>query len=176
MVGPIVGPDLERFFEDMEIDRNWEQTVPPAVLMQLGLQTGPASGGGGVPGGGTPGTGTPVGTPGGGTPGGGNPRGGGPGGGGGGEGQRINNVNFVSSLFQQFWEMTTITCNALKNQIRNNEKPALPLSKVKATKSICLPWHARGECNTRCSYCYDHVQYSADELGELHTWCEANFN
>ena len=100
LVGPVVGPDLERFFEDVEIDRNWEQTVSPAVLMQLGIQGGPASGGGGVPGGGTPGTGKPVGTPDGGPPGGGGTGGGGPGGGGEGEGQRINNVNFVSSLFQ----------------------------------------------------------------------------
>ena len=72
--------------------------------------------------------------------------------------------------------MTTITCKALKNQIHNNEKLALSLSKVEVTKSICLPWHARGECNTRCFCRYDHVQYSVDELGRLHTWCEANFN
>ena len=146
MVGPIVGPDLERFYEVVEIDNNWEQTVPPAVLMQLGLQESPASEGGGVSGGGMPGTGTPVGTPAGGSPGGGNPGGGGPGGGGGGEGQRINNVKFVSSLFQQFWEMTMIICKALKNQIRNNEKPALTLSKVEATKSqypLFLPLRPR---------------------------------
>jgi hypothetical protein len=178
--GPIAGPDLERFFEDIEMDNNWEQTVPPAVLMQLGLQGGSVrtdDGTHGVPGGGTIGGGAHAGgPPGGGNPTGGVPGGSAPGGGGGGNlGQRINNVNFVSSLFQAFRDMT-ITCKSLKEKIRNNEKPALPLSKVEATKSMCLPWHARGECNTRCRCAYDHVDYSADELSDLHAWCLANFN
>ena len=176
MAGPILGPDLDRFFDDVEMDNNWEQMVPPAVLMQLGLQAQPTNSGGGVTGGGTPGAGAQPGSnPVGGT-GGGNSGGGGPAGGNGGEGQRINNVNFVSSLFQQFREMTTITCKALKNKIRSNEKPVLPLSKIEVASSMCLPWHARGECNTRCSCRYDHVQYSADELSDLHAWCVANFN
>ena len=182
--GPIAGPDLERFFEDIETDNNWEQTVPPAVLMQLGLaSTSPAV----VPGGDAAGAGAQAGgSPGGGTPAGGNPVGGGSGGapggapgggpGGGNLGQRINNVNFVSSLFQTFRDMTSITCKSLKEKIRNNEKPALPMSKVEVTKSMCLPWHARGECNTRCRCAYDHVDYSADELSDLHAWCLANFN
>lgn len=179
--GPIAGPDLERFFEDIEMDNNWEQTVPPAVLMQLGLQGGSVrtdDGTHGVPGGGTIGGGAHAGgPPGGGNPTGGVPGGSAPGGGGGGNlGQRINNLNFVSSLFQAFRDMTAITCKSLKEKIRNNEKPALPLSKVEATKSMCLPWHARGECNTRCRCAYDHVDYSADELSDLHAWCLANFN
>ena len=183
--GPLAGPDLEKFFEDVEMDNNWEQTMPPAVLMQLGLSSGsggpvggsPGLPGGGANGGGAPGSGAPGdGTPGGGTPGGGTPGGGGPGGGGGNLGQRINNVNFVSSLFQTFRDMTTITCKSLKEKIRNNEKPALPLSKVETTKSVCLPWHARGECNTRCRCAYDHVDYSSEELGDLHAWCLENFN
>ena len=194
MAGPILGPDLERFFEDVEMDNNWEQTIPPAVLMQLGLQSNlPGMGAGGVLGG-TPVGAQPGGTPVGGASGGGNPAGSGvggsnaPGGGGGNggggtpsgggrnEGQRINNINFVSTLFQTFRDQTTITCKMLKNKIRENEKPALPLSKVDPTKSICLPWHARGECNTRCACSYDHVQYSADELSDLHAWCVENFN
>ena len=50
MAGPIMGPDLDRFFDDVEMDNNWEQTVPPAVLMQLGLQAQPTNSGGGVTG------------------------------------------------------------------------------------------------------------------------------
>ena len=176
VAGPIAGPDLVRFFEDVELDNNWEQTVPPAILMQLGLQNGHTIGGGAaaVPGGGTVGGGTPaVGA--GGAPAGGAPGGGNPGGGAGIVAQRINNVNFVSSLFQEFRDMTAVTCKSLKEKIRNNEKPALPASKVDATKSMCLAWHARGECNTRCSCRYDHIPYSSEELGDLRTWCVANF-
>lgn len=176
MAGPIAGPDLVRFFEDVELDNNWEQTVPPAILMQLGLQNGHTIGGGAaaVPGGGTVGGGTPaVGA--GGAPAGGAPGGGNPGGGAGIVAQRINNVNFVSSLFQEFRDMTAVTCKSLKEKIRNNEKPALPASKVDAAKSMCLAWHARGECNTRCSCRYDHIPYSSEELGDLRTWCVANF-
>ena len=57
MAGPIMGPDLDRFFDDVEMDNNWEQMVPPAVLMQLRLQAQPTNSGGGVTGGGTPGAG-----------------------------------------------------------------------------------------------------------------------
>ena len=144
MAGPIAGPNLVKFFEDVELNNNWEQTVPPAILMQSGLQNGHSIGGGAapVPGGGTVGEGTPtVGA--GGASGGGNP-----GGGAGIVAQRINNVNFVSSLFQEFRDMTAVTCKSLKEKISNNKKPALPASKVDAAKSMCLAWHARGECNT----------------------------
>ena len=117
--GPIAGPNLERFFEDVEMDNNWEQVVPQAVLMQLGLQSGTTNTDVSTPAGGGAGAGSGSHTPGGGssggTSGGGTPSGGPPGGGRGDSsssnlGQRINNVNFVSSLFQQFRDMTTITC------------------------------------------------------------------
>ena len=98
------------------MDSNWEQTIPPAVLMQLGLQSVQPSLGLGTQLGAQQ-----VGTPAGASPGGGNPVGSGAGlgvvpdvpvtpsgpvtpGGGGNEGQRINNANFVSSLFQTFRE------------------------------------------------------------------------
>ena len=49
VAGPIAGPDLVKFFEDVELDNNWEQTVPPAILMQLGLQNSHSIGGGAAP-------------------------------------------------------------------------------------------------------------------------------
>ena len=123
--------------------------MPLAILMQLGLQNSHSIGGGAapVPGGGTLGGGTPaVGA------GGGNPEGENPGGGAGIVAQRINNVNFVSSLFQEFRDMTAVTCKSLKEKIHNNEKSALPALKVDVAKSMCLAWHACGECDP-CCFC-----------------------
>ena len=119
---------------------------------------------------------------GGGAPNGGAPSGGAPGGSGGGAategrqpGTRINNVNFVASMFQRFREMTAVTCKMLKERIRSGVLPPLPMSKGDATKPMCLAWHSRGECNTICACKNDHVQYSNSELAPFLTWCNANF-
>ena len=109
VAGQIVGPDLNRFFEDVEMDNNWEQVIPQSVLAQLGLQqqTLPSGDGFNRVGGGASSGGAPRG---------GAPSGGAPGGAGGGAategrqpGTRINNVNFVASMFQRFREMTAVT-------------------------------------------------------------------
>ena len=37
--GQMSGPNLDRFFQDVEEDNNWEQRIPASVLKQLGLET-----------------------------------------------------------------------------------------------------------------------------------------
>jgi hypothetical protein len=172
VAGQIAGPDLNRFFEDVEMDNNWEQVVPQSVLAQLGLQQQnlPRSDGGNTP------LRACGGAPIGGAPGG----GGGNGGGATTEtgrqtGTRINNVNFVASMFQRFRDLTAVTCKMLKERIRSGVTPPLPMSKGDATKPMCLAWHSRGECNTICACKNDHVQYTNSELAPFLTWCNANF-
>ena len=35
--GALLGPDLTKLFDDVELDNNWEQQVPQSILTQLGL-------------------------------------------------------------------------------------------------------------------------------------------
>jgi len=97
----------------VELDNNWEQIVPQSVLAQLRLQQPnlPRSdrmiallknGTGG---------GAPIGSSGaieekqsGGRQ----------------SGTRINNLHFVASMFQSFWELTAVTCKMLKERIRSD--------------------------------------------------------
>jgi len=177
VAGQIAGPDLNQFFEDVEMDNNWEQLVPQSVLAQLGLQQQNLPRGDGVNttlrvGGGAPNRGAPNG----------GALGGGGGHGGGATtetgrqtGTRINNVNFFASMFQRFRDLTAVTCKMLKERIRSGVTPLFPMSKGDATKPMCLAWHSRGECNTICACKHDHVQYTNSELAPFLTWCNANF-
>ena len=52
---------------------------------------------------------------------------------------------------------------------------ALPKSKVNVTNPMCLAWHSKGQCNSRCPCAYDHIQYSAPELAPLASWCAIGY-
>ena len=169
LAGPIPPPDFVQFFEDVALDNNWEQTVPNTVLLQLGLQSIPPAqpvviGGGGRPlqvqspsaiggGGAVPPVGSRT------------------------SGTRLNNTAFISSMFQRFKDMANVSCKSLREKIRAGTLPPLPMSKVEASKPICLAWHSRGECNSNCSCKYDHVlSYRTAECQPILEWCNANFS
>ena len=163
VAGPISPPDLLKFFEDIQLDNNWEQLVPSTTLLQLGLRATPAL---------EP---TPqfqqqpqpqpqpqpnpqppptrsLGT-------------------------RLNNTAFIASLFTRFKDMATVGCRAIREKIRRGDLPALPMSKVVPTKPMCLAWHVRAECNSNCSCHYDHVTtYTSAECQPLVAWCNTNFH
>ena len=88
-------------------------------------------------------------------------------------GERVNNVNFNSTIFLQFKDAPT-SCRTIRNKIRSNELPPLPLSKVD-TKAMCIAWHVKSMCNNNCGRKVDHVSYSADEYAPLKDWCSEHF-
>jgi len=89
---------------------------------------------------------------------------------------RLNNTAF-NSLFSVFKNMAGVSCKSVKDKIRSGALPVLPFSKVEPTKSVCLAWHTRAECNTNCSCVYDHVTtYTDADLQPLHLWCTEHFH
>ena len=88
----------------------------------------------------------------------------------------LDNTSF-NDLFRVYMDMAGVCCKSIKDKIRSGALPVLPFSKVEPTKPVCLPWHARAECNTNCSCFYDHVTtYTAAELQPLQLWCTEHFH
>ena len=87
--------------------------------------------------------------------------------------ERINNIHFNATLFQRYRDAPT-SCRTIRNRIRNQELPALPLSKVD-NQSMCIAFHAKGTCNSNCGRKVDHVAYTNDEYAPLVTWCQSHF-
>ena len=167
IAGQLPPPDLLKFFDDIQLDNNWEQLVPATTLLQLGLSPAPSATALPLPLQPQPNAPVPLGplsaqpTP---T----NTRS---------TGVRLNNTAFVASLFTRFKDMTTVSCKTLRDKIRRGELPALPRSKVEPSKPMCLAWHVRAECNSNCSCKYDHVTtYTESDSQELVTWCNENFH
>ena len=88
----------------------------------------------------------------------------------------MNNTGFSQSLFCRFKDMVTINCRVLRDKARRNVLPLLLMSKVVPTKPMCLACHTRSECNSNCSYKYDHVEYLESEYQSLLDWCNTNFH
>lgn len=166
LAGPLPPPDFVKFFDDIQLDNNWEQIVPSTTLLQLGLgpsPTAPQLSGTVqqpqppvVPPPPTPTlTQPPTRT----------------------SGVRLNNTAFIASLFTRFKDMSTVSCRVLRDKIRRGELPALPMSKVEPTKPMCLAWHVRAECNSNCSCKYDHITtYTESESQSLVAWCNEHFH
>jgi len=83
---------------------------------------------------------------------------------------RTVNTSFNVNLFGTY-KTSGIKARALRDKILEGSLLALPKSKVDISQPMCLAWHTKGQCNARCPCAYDHVQYSATELGPLATWC-----
>ena len=52
------------------------------------------------------------------------------------------------------------------------KKKDLPPS-LHGAEYMCLAWHVKGMCNSRCRQKEDHNPYSASQYGKLVEWCEA---
>ena len=89
------------------------------------------------------------------------------------QGERVNNTHFNDNLFQAYRDSPT-SCRSIRNKVRNNELPAIPVSKVDH-KPMCIAWHLKGMCNSNCSRTGDHVAYTTAEYSDLTQWCTANF-
>jgi hypothetical protein len=170
---PIPAPHFIQIFTDIEEDRHWLPSTPPAFLRLLGLSyfesPAPAPTPAFVP---VPVRPSPA------------PR-----------GQpptrppanpsapapapspavqeRANNLAFNATLFQSYKD-SPMQCRILRGKIRNNELPVLPPSKVDG-EQMCLAFHTKGTCNPNCGRIADHIEYSAEEYAPLLEWCTTHF-
>ena len=159
-------PVFQQIFSDIEEDKHWMPTTPASFLQLLGLsyfhtpanlpslpnsfrQQPPQS----LIDGTTPTTTVPPST---------NP-----------QQERVVNTQFNSTLFNTYRE-APVTCRTVRQKIRSNEIPALPVSKVDQ-QAMCLAFHAKGTCNNACGRKADHVAYTAEEYAPLVTWCASHF-
>ena len=86
---------------------------------------------------------------------------------------RVTNPDFLP-MFIKFKQDRTKTQDVRKS-IFNNEKPALPKSKITPSEDMCLAWHAKGGCNKNCKLKKDHVKYTKAAAEPLHQWCVTNW-
>ena len=169
IAGPIPVPDFCKLYNEIVLDGPWESKVPFSILTQLGLPTNMVppptpvpqfqpSAPGALP--------APVRTPTSQIQ---------PIGGQNGQIQRtrLNNTGF-NVMFQQFRDLRSVRCNTIRQKIRDNILPALPVSKIDGNP-MCLAWHVRGECNSACNRREDHVLYNSTEYAPLATWCGSHF-
>jgi hypothetical protein len=87
---------------------------------------------------------------------------------------RVNNIHFATDLFSPYKD-SAVQCRIIRNKIRNNELPALPLSKAD-NKPMCIAWHCKSMCNANCGRKADHIQYTPEEYEPLVAWCRENFS
>jgi len=85
-----------------------------------------------------------------------------------------NNPHFLEAVFGQYRKLNTVRARQIRRRIAEKELPPLPLSKVDK-EPMCLAWHTKGQCNSRCPRAVDHVAYNTEELKELAAWCTANY-
>ena len=87
---------------------------------------------------------------------------------------RVNNIHFMPDLFSAYKD-SAVQCRVIRNKIRLNELPALPLSKAD-NKPMCIAWHCKSMCNANCGRNPDHIQYSSTEYEPLVEWCREHFS
>jgi hypothetical protein len=85
-----------------------------------------------------------------------------------------NNPHFLEDMFGVYKKLNKVRTRDIRRKIAGKELPVLPLSKVDK-QPMCLAWHTKGQCNTRCPRAADHVAYTAEELKELAQWCMTNY-
>ena len=155
---PVLVPNLCQMFDDMEMENPWEPKLTLPFLSSVGLSSlhtpfngqngsGPGPDNVAPNGGAAPVGGAPL--------------------------DRNNNTRFNFGLFRVYKESQT-ACRTIRERIRNNALPALPVSKVDQ-QPMCLAWHTKGMCNSNCSRSPDHVEYSQAEYQPLLTWCQTHF-
>jgi hypothetical protein len=89
-------------------------------------------------------------------------------------GERMENTGFNASLFGSY-KVSPIKTKTLRDKVSQGTLAALPKSKVDVANPMCLAWHSKGQCNSRCPCAYDHVQYSAPKLAPLASWCAIGY-
>ena len=81
------------------------------------------------------------------------------------------NLHFNAEAFQKFKAVDLKTKN-----IRDRCSGAgVPLPKNKDNKPMCLAYHIKGVCNTRCQYAADHREHTPQEDATLKAWCAQNY-
>ena len=60
------------------------------------------------------------------------------------------------------------------SKVKSAATDPLPDSKH-CTGPMCLAWHVKGMCNTKCTRAEDHKPYSDQEYKPLVEWCEKNY-
>ena len=91
-------------------------------------------------------------------------------------GDRVDNTSFNTSLFSSY-KQSAVKSKALRKKIEGGKLEKLPDSKLGIPDlKMCLAWHTKGMCNTKCPHKADHVAYTADELAPMVTWCGNNYH
>jgi len=91
-------------------------------------------------------------------------------------GDRVDNTSFNTSLFSSY-KQSAVKSKALRKKIEGGKLEKLPDSKLGIPDlKMCLAWHTKGMCNTKCPHKADHVAYTADELAPMVTWCKDNYH
>ena len=151
----INAPNYEQMFDDMDEERPWQPVMSTAFLTQLGLhkitQVSPPT---------PPVAPSPLPVPssdrqsev---------------------QAERLSNTTFNETLFGKIKDSKT-TCREVRSLITKQELPQLPLSKVD-NLPMCLAWHGKGQCNSKCGRRADHVSYTSDEYQRLVQWTNEHF-
>jgi hypothetical protein len=93
-----------------------------------------------------------------------------------GENTTVYNEKFNSVLFEKF-KTSAKKSKDLRDRIAKKTLPVLPKSRADG-EAMCLAWHSKGMCNTKCPRTADHMEYSADQYSVkdgLVDWCEKNY-
>lgn len=90
----------------------------------------------------------------------------------------VPNDDFNEAMFEEFKRRThsgiPIAARDVRKLITNKTLPPLPFSKVDG-KFMCLAWHVKGMCNSKCGRICDHTLYTAAEYQEMEPWCTAHY-
>jgi hypothetical protein len=81
----------------------------------------------------------------------------------------VDNPTFDTSLFGEY-KTGAIKSKTLCDRIKKQEIRTLPTSKIDGSP-MCLAYHTKRQCNTKCPRLADHVPYTSAEYADLPTWC-----
>ena len=81
----------------------------------------------------------------------------------------MDNPTFDTSLFGEY-KTSAIKSKTLRDKIKKQEIQTLPTSRIDGSP-MCLAYHTKGQCNTKCPQIADHVPYTSAENVDLATWC-----
>ena len=154
-------PNLVEIFEKIENEEQWFPQIPEEYLGQLGC-TNPRS----LPAQAPRNVGAQLGLPRAAPP-------GVPGGPGGDEaGQSIVRNGSYNAAFERFKNLN-IPISTIRRRLRDNPNMRRPpASPVAANTEMCLAFHIKGLCNTRCGKAGDHVPHTEQQDTPLLSWCE----
>lgn len=85
----------------------------------------------------------------------------------------IKNDEYNDVLFDEFRRRKLNGKEIPIRYFKDDAVKNVPLPKSKfGAASMCLAWHVKGMCNSKCGLASDHSSYSAAEYAPLVSWCQ----